>query len=834
MTFTLQTLMPTAVTTTSQIFVMDIDGDTVNELIVFDCDLGQFSVIHQFAYSDTQFTLNNISPTVWPTSEQGTTNPLWPAATSPGWMTSWTAQQGSIPNPGGTAWTIQPGDVIMPADLDGDSIGEFFIYNLNSSTWGVLKWNTTAKELQTIYRIQIKAPTGPPPVLPNLVWLPSQADQYVIVPNLHGIISNVPGAGILAFNTQTLAMGLISYQPSPAMFQQQWQLNGGTALSGWTLHSSDQFYAANNTSPGKPSIVVHSPLNSYIDSLTWNGSALVAGKGQGTSVGGWHFYSGDQLQLADLDGDGLAEILIYNSDTQYLGVLEFDPATQQFYAPAVIHGNIGSGSNIWSISKTNQYFCMNGTNNNPGPILAFGPNSLPLAILNYKKGKFTCQWAGASLAPNKAWPVSSADFFYAADPSTTTTPTWFTLSNQGTSETPKMKLGALTWNGKVFQMGSSATVPLHGWSPSFLAAAPELGFPAFTAGNQAAIYTYVSGLFPLPTDPDSPPQTDIRKLYDQTGDSGKFETFAGKISGVLKVSEIPNSWPPLPSNNNWSDDDWSTVVKTISNECIAVDTVLNISTAIGKLTTDLNALQTTDLTTVTTNINAASTSSPSAVEYYCGQIAVMLLWGIGAAGGLLFPEAGEAALATRFGVFGSMTASAVGSLVGYNPTQQKSFAVDDIKIAIGQTYDQAVGNQSSDLTKVLKDAIKLKIFGGLSDSTWDIKTSLASKVQKPFSAVDRLWMYQQLLPCYLQIRVVTPHAGIMPPPVVYTDPGTGNTYSIGTGGLDYFTSSSLSASLLGQDLFTTLNVSLADFCLGIGPWANIPRWQDGTLVPVIH
>ena len=170
--------------------------------------------------------------------------------------------------------------------------------------------------------------------------------------------------------------------------------------------------------------------------------------------------------------------------------------------------------------------------------------------------------------------MSSADFFYAADPSTTTTPTWFTLSNQGTSETPKMKLGALTWNGTVFQIATSATVPLHGWSPGFLAAAPELGFPAFT-GDQAAIYTYVSGLFPLPTAPDSPPKTDIRALYDHTGDSGKFETFAGKISGVQKISEIPHSWPQLPSNNNWSDQDWSTVVKIISDECIAVDTILN-------------------------------------------------------------------------------------------------------------------------------------------------------------------------------------------------------------------------------------------------------------------
>ena len=89
-------------------------------------------------------------------------------------------------------------------------------------------------------------------------------------------------------------------------------------------------------------------------------------------------------------------------------------------------------------------------------------------------------------------------------------------------------------------------------------------------------------------------------------------------------------------------------------------------------------------------------------------------------------------------------------------------------------------------------------------------------------------------PWYYPPSYYYPPAYYSPPPVVYTDPVTGNTYSIGTGGADYFTASSLATSLLGKDLFVTLDVSLADFCLGVGPWANIPRWQNGTLVPINH
>ena len=118
MTLNLQTLMPAALTPGSQKIMTDIDGDGVNELIILDSTLQQLSIVHQFTYGDSYFTLNNIDPNVWPASTQGTTTPLW-TDTTPRWWTIW-ATQGVIPNPFTPSWTIGLDDVIMAGDFDGD------------------------------------------------------------------------------------------------------------------------------------------------------------------------------------------------------------------------------------------------------------------------------------------------------------------------------------------------------------------------------------------------------------------------------------------------------------------------------------------------------------------------------------------------------------------------------------------------------------------------------------------------------------------------------------------------------------------------------------------
>jgi hypothetical protein len=821
MAFTLRTLMPTVITPNSQTIVTDIDNDQFNELIVFDSDLKQLSIVDQFKYSD--FTLSGISPTVWPDE----TSQIWPAAIDPKWMTAWAAQEGMIPaSQGSGGWTIESDDVIVAADLDGDGLDELFIYNLTSCWWGVLKWNSNTNQLQAIYQVSVAPPSGPQPVIPlgDLTWTASTADQYFIIPKMTGIVPAVPGDGILLYNSENLLLGMISYQASPPKFVQWWE-NYTTSLNNWNLENRpNDFYVANFSNAG-PSLVVYGSGDGYINLLTWNGSEWGGQFPAQHNVGGWTLRSTDQFQCADLDGDGLAEILIYNPDTQYLGVFKWNNTSNQFEVMVGIDGTIVTGSNSWTIGANDQYYCQDGSDGNPGQIYAFSSqDSLAVAVLNYGQGAFSCQWSGTSLSPNNEWPVNQTDKFYISPPSSSATPNLFTLSNQGSSASPKVKLGALNWSKPTLQIASSQTVPVLAWSPSFLAEAPELGFPPFTVGNQPAIYTYVSNLFPLPTEPASPPIDDVRKTYYNASDQTKFESYASAISEVQSLTKIPNTWPPLPPGNTWCDSDWASVINTIANECIAVDTVYSMSNTVSGLSQALHGDQEADLATVKSNIKQAAHGDPSDVDYWSGQIAVMLLWGLAAAGSVLFPEA--AAAAAEFGVFGSMGASAFGSIFGYDPTQQKSYAVSDIEAEVSKTYAKSMSDKSADLNKVLKDALKLKICNGLHENEWKMDVSLAKKAYDPFTTMDRVWMYQQLIPAYFSIETFNPNwkpGEPVPPPPAYVSP-TNVYYALITD--DWaFSESGFQATTLYQDLFQTLGVSEEDFFVGNGGWVNIPRSQ---------
>jgi hypothetical protein len=255
-------------------------------------------------------------------------------------------------------------------------------------------------------------------------------------------------------------------------------------------------------------------------------------------------------------------------------------------------------------------------------------------------------------------------------------------------------------------------------------------------------------------------------------------------------------------------------VNTIVNECNQVDTVYSLYDALGGLASVLNAFQAADLNTVKLNLQEVSQANPSEANYWLGQVFVMCVWGLAASAALFFPAAG-AVFTTSFGVFVSMVASIAGSAVGYNPTQQKSFAIDEMEQEITNTLTGSIVTQSLDLTSFLSDPVKLNICNGLSGSQWDVPTSLPSTLEGPFQAMDRLWMYQQLVPSFLSINMMLP--GQIPFEPLYL-----------ANNVAYYLNASLTpaqfqTSSFYQDLFQTLGVSLEDFFVGIGGWAAIPR-----------
>lgn len=786
MPLNLQTLMPAVLTPYTQTIVADIDGDGLNEVIVFDDTILQLAIVHQFHYTD--FNLTEINSTVWPNS----TTPIWTTDTSPHYWTKWASQQATVPG----GWTIKPGDAVVAADLDGDGITELLIYNLTTSDFGILKWQTTTSQLQTIFKAS------------GVNNLGAAGAQYFVIPNMHGIVPAVPAnaAGILYYHPATLAMGMFSYSASQSKFV-PWWTHTGSSLFGWNLGASsppdNDFYPGFFQTAGTPNVVVYNPADAYIAVLQWNGTDFAAGGGAGHNVGGWSFGSTDQLQCADLDGDGLTEILIYNPGTAYLGILEWSNTNKNFQAPVVTNGTITTGSNSWTIGNNDKYYCLNQAAGNPALIVAFSADSLKVALLQYQGGKFACQWTGSSLAPNKGWPMTATDTFYVGSPSAT--PPLFTLSYQGADNTPT--LGAVAASATGLQIVSSATVPVQAWSPAFVANAPNTGFTPFTSGDQPAIYTYISDLFPIPGQSGGPNQP-VRTLYTNADYQGKFQSYATHLAEVGSPSEIPSYWPPPPTTT-WSTSDWTAVVNTIVAECNQVDTVYSFYSELGNLANALNAFQNLDFETVTQNIKGITGNLPSDFDYWVGQLGVGSLWVLAACGGFFQPPASG-----FIGVFFTIVGSVASAFLGYDPEEKETYPFDEVQHQMTETLAASFVTQSLDLTAFLGDPVKLNICNGLSSNEWEIPTSLPSSMQQPFQEMDRLWMYQQIVPACLTIQV---EMGGNSGNALYSANGFAYNFNVP------LTQAQFKASAFYKDLFSIPGVKEKDFFNGLGAWAAIPR-----------
>jgi hypothetical protein len=811
--------MPSVLTPNSQVIVTDIDGDGVNEVIILESNLQQLSVVHQFEYSD--ITLNSISPTIWPTSMPGTTLPVWTTDDNTHWWTLWSAQQGLVPTPqGSVGWGIEGGDAIMAADLDGDGIDELFIYNLTYCWWGILKWEPNTNQLQTIYQVSV-APSNRVIPVGQLNWTAAAGDQYFVVPNLNGIIPAVPvkASGILAYNSENLTMGMISYSPTAGELLQWWK-HYGSSLPGWNLDGSfplpanNQFLVANFADQTAPSVVVYDPEDKYMALLKWNGSEFTTPPAQGGAAGNWRFDSADQIQWADLDGDGLAEILIYNPNTKFLGVLKWENG--QCDSLAVTDGTISTTSYEWTIAGNENYYCVNNPGK-PANIYAYSPDTLQVAVLIYQSGGFACQWSGDSLNPNNGWPVTANDSYYVGSPSDSASPTLFTVSNQGSIESPAMKLGAATWNGTELQINSNATIPVPAWSPAFLAAAPSTEFNAFQ-GVQADIYTYLSKLFPVPGQQNPTAPTSVRTIYSSSNYKDYFPSYSEALEGVSESpAKVPKDWPAPDSS--WIAIEWKPVVDQIVLECTQVTAVYGLYHSLNSMAGTLHKFQGLDFGQVKLNISKAAQNNPSEIDYWIGQVFVAALWGL-AASAALFLEGPVAPVC--FGIFFSMVASFAGSAVGYDPTQRKSFEVEDMELQLKSTFDKSIITVDDDRTASLNDPVKLQICYGLLGNEWQMLDSLPDTIE-PFSAKDRLLMYQQLMPFYFSISYgQTPlPPPLVPPPTLFAANGT--SYALKAS--SYFTPAEFQDLDLYTDLFITLGVSQEDFFLGVGGWSNIPRTE---------
>ena len=439
-----------------------------------------------------------------------------------------------------------------------------------------------------------------------------------------------------------------------------------------------------------------------------------------------------------------------------------------------------------------------------------------VGMLHYSDKDFAVAWAGPSLLPNNAWPVTAADTIYAGPAWDIRMPNLITLSNQGS--TPAFTLGAAGWTGTAVQIVSIQTVPVPAWSPAGLANnAPYTPFGAFQNPDQQTIYTYLSQLFPAPGQTGPGPTTDVRSQYAINSNTTIWQNYGAAINAVQNPSQIPSSWL-APPPNNWTTLDWTTVVGTLFNEC---EEVVTIYSQYGNLVSSVEALwvyETQDIVIAGTSTQETGQDNPSPRNYWLGQIFVTGLWNFAANAGSFFPDSPMNAAAFR--LFVSTLASLAGSGISYNPTQQPSMTVSNAYPLIINTSGKTIVNNSLNLSAIFRDPVKMSILSGLAANEWQFVSAFPTSMEQPFKTVDQVWMYQQLVPFYFSIQVYGPGTRL---------PSSGATYTLNNIGYVLqnqsgpFSASQFQATELYRILISTLGVNQKDFFLGNGGWAVIPR-----------
>lgn len=206
-------------------------------------------------------------------------------------------------------------DLIVAADLDGDGASEIVIYDNDDGWTATFDWNPANGSSA----LQPEWMSGSPLVGPAGDWY--RGWDALVAADLDGdeqseivIYNNEDGwAGVLQARGKSLEPIWMSASPLSGRAG-QWD-------RGW-----DVFAAADLDADSAKEIVVYNNDDGWTGVMKFVGGALepiwMSGSPLVGPAGDW-FRGFDQLVAVDLDGDGKDEIVVYNNQDDWTGVLKF-------------------------------------------------------------------------------------------------------------------------------------------------------------------------------------------------------------------------------------------------------------------------------------------------------------------------------------------------------------------------------------------------------------------------------------------------------------------------------------------------------------------------------
>lgn len=266
-------------------------------------------------------------------------------------------------------WTLAAGDRFYVADFDGDGKDDVFVFNGTSwnHTWlGMLR--SDGNGLRTVRHFGDKI---------GGYWTLKAADQFFIA-DFNGDKKD----DLFIFNGKTWSQPyLLMAQSTGTSLAHAERYDG--SIPGWIMARDDKYYPGDFDGNGQTDLYVFNGLNwssRYFGMLKSSGAGLSDIKlYTNTLASGWKMGKNDQHYVGDTDGDGKADVYVFNGKDWAYAYLELTKSTGTAlnFIKRYDNNNASAATNIpgWLMTKGDRHFVSDANKDGKADLFVFNTGS---------------------------------------------------------------------------------------------------------------------------------------------------------------------------------------------------------------------------------------------------------------------------------------------------------------------------------------------------------------------------------------------------------------------------------------------------------------------------